>query len=425
MTTDTALPSTGDQFGDALLRAVAASAADREELLQSTRSLPHTAYTGQLNAATAARVRASVTIPDQVKARTSLYLGFLTEEQWDQAAAALTSRPEALAALMSGRVHPDLLDPAHTAGHALVPAVVGFECSGHPPTGRPPKGRLCEHSAILAHALVGRLRTQPSALLTIRGCSLGRLTAKIRTALTRSHPPADGTGGGGVAPSAEPLLPTGTAVGSVRADDAYSLWSATADQPATAPAASIPAPGYRLPTPPPGVSPGIASMVTTAAQRAQDVLRGAAVEELDPLTDAARHLSTPGGAPLLEAVASRLGRHPAEVRSLVLAYRHGGPAGVRVADGPLPADGETVERAVAAIIAAQPTARGSLRASGNQVTSDSAEVQLRLGPDGRWYPFAVGLAGGWQPVPGPSHDPVAAYRAARTVRLAGSRRSHS
>ncbi|WP_030272943.1 hypothetical protein [Streptomyces sp. NRRL B-24484] len=419
MTTDTTVaPATGDLFADALMQAVDASAGRRRELLDATRALPHTAYTGQLNTTVTARVRATVSAPDSTRARTSLYLGFLTEEQWDEAGRVLVTRPDALAALMSGRVHPDLLDPENTAGHAVVPANIGFECTAHPPTGLHPEGRLCEHAAILAHALVSRLRTQPSALLAIRGCSLGRLAAKLRTALSYTPGPASGD----TPPPAPALPPVGS--GAVRADDAYSLWQATAGQLASVPLDSaVPTPRYRLPAAPPEVSPGIASMISAAAEYAKGLLQGEAVEELDALEDAVRHLATPAGASRLETVATRLGRSPAEVRSLVLAYRHGGPVGIRVAAAPWAAADETVERAEAAIISAQPTARGALQASGNRITNESAGVQLRLGPDGRWYPFAVGLAGGWQPVPGPSHDPVAAYRAARTVQRPGRPRS--
>ncbi|MEU3495392.1 hypothetical protein ABZ747_18125 [Kitasatospora cineracea] len=420
MTADaTAAPATGDLFADALMQALTASAGHLHTLLDTTRTLPHTAYTGQLNTTVTARVRATVSAPGSTRASASLYLGFLTEQQWDEAAGALATRRDAMAALMSGRVHPDLLDPDNTAGHTLVPANIGFECTSHPPTALHPDGRLCEHTAILAHALAGRFRSQPSALLSIRGCSLGRLAAKLRTALTTTRPTAPDT----AAPSPQAAPPTlGTDSDPVRADDAYNLWQVTAAQPAPASVDfTVPAPEYRLAAPPPGVSPGIADMVAAAAQYAQDLLRGAAVEELDALTDAVRHLATPIGAPLLETVAARLHRSPAETRELVLAYRHGGPAGVHAAAGPLPASEVEVERAQAAIVSAQPTARGSLRASGNQITNDSAGVQLRLGPDHRWYPFAVGLTGRWQPVPGPSHDPAAAYRAARTVRRTGPR----
>ncbi|WP_404870920.1 hypothetical protein ACI1MP_37320 (plasmid) [Kitasatospora griseola] len=420
MTTDTIATAAGDLFADALMQALIASAGNLHTLLDTTRTLPHTAYTGQLNTTVTARVRATVAAPGSTRASASLHLGFLTEQQWDETAGALATRRDALAALMSGRVHPDLLDPDNTAGHTLVPANIGFECTAHPPTALHPDGRLCEHTAILAHALAGRFRAQPSALLTIRGCSLGRLGAKLRTALTTTHRAAADTAA--PAPAVTPP-PLDAASSPVRADDAYSLWQVAAAQPASAPADfAVPAPEYGLPTPPPGVSPGIADMVAAAAQYAQDVLRGAAVEELDELVDAVRHLSTPLGAPLLETVAGRLGRSPAETRELVLAYRHGGAAGVHAAAGPLPASDTEVEHAQEAVISAQPTARGSLRASGNQITNDSAGVQLRLGPDRRWYPFAVGLTGRWQPVPGPSRDPAAAYRAARTVRSTRPRR---
>ncbi|MFB8236209.1 hypothetical protein ACFC58_06615 [Kitasatospora purpeofusca] len=422
MPTDTTAATTasaGDLFAAALMQVIIESAGTQRELLDSARPLPHTAYTGQLNTAVTARVRATVSLPGLARARTTLNLGFLTETQWDEAAAALITRPDALAALMSGRVHPDLLDPAHTAGHALVPSSVGFECTYHLPNPRRPEGQLCEHAAVLAHALVNRIRSQPSALLTIRGCSMGRLSAKLRTALTLRRPALEG----GLPLLAEALPTPVTGSGSVRADDAYSLWVASAGQAAEgAVAAVFTAPGYRLPAPPPGVSPGIAGIVAAASHRAQSLLQGADVQELDDLTDAVRHLSTPVGAPLLEEVASRLGRKPAEVRLLVLAYRHGGPVGVRVATDPMPANSEVVKRAAAAVVSAQPTARGSLQARGNRITNSTVGVQLRLGPDARWYPFAVSLAGGWQAAPGPSSDPVAAYRAARSVRRTGPRR---
>ncbi|MFB7674124.1 hypothetical protein ACFC26_22195 [Kitasatospora purpeofusca] len=422
MSTDTtAAPTatTGDLFATALMQAITDSAGAHRELLDSARPLPHTAYTGQLNTAVTARVRATVSLPRLARARTTLYLGFLTETQWDEAAAALITRPDALAALMSGRVHPDLLDPAHTAGHALVPSSVGFECTYHLHTPQRPDGQLCEHAAVLAHALVNRIRTQPSALQTIRGCSMGRLSAKLRTALTLRRPAAEG----GLPPLTGALPTPVTGSGSVRADDAYSLWAASAGQAASGAAPMVfTAPRYQLPEPPPGVSPGIAGIVAAASHHAQSLLQGADVPELDALTDAIRHLSTPVGAPLLEEVASRLGRKPAEVRLLVLAYRHGGPVGVRVATDPMPADSEVVRRAAAAVVSAQPTARGSLQARGNRITNSSVGVQLRLGPDARWYPFAVSLAGAWQAAPGPSSDPVAAYRAARSVRRTGPRR---
>ncbi|MFJ5926574.1 hypothetical protein ACIQF6_28625 [Kitasatospora sp. NPDC092948] len=419
MTTASPTPATaGEAFADALAQAFTASVGTRQDILSATRALPHSAYTGQLNTATTSYVRSTVAMPGRARARATLHLGALSEAQWDEAAAALTEQPDVLAAVMSGRVHPAFLVAARTAGHPIVPSEVHFECSLHRPPAGQAAGELCEHTAVLAHALAARLRSQPSALLVVRGCSVGRLSAKVRTALTRNRRPGD-------TPAADhpAAAPTVTAVnpGAVRADDAFALWIAAGKHGGDTAAVFTP-PGFDLPDPPAGVSPGLAGIVADAAERARELLRGIVVEELDPLTDAIRHLATPAGAPMLETVAARLGRKPADVRSLVLAYRYGGPAGVAVAAGPLPVDGEVLQRGAAAIIAAQPTVRGSLDLRQNKITNSGVGVQVRLGPDGRWYPFAAGADQSWHPVLGPSHDPVTAYRAARSVRRVGPRR---
>ncbi|MER5352638.1 hypothetical protein ABT093_20180 [Kitasatospora sp. NPDC002551] len=407
----------GDPFADGLLQAITTSAGRHHARLDTARTLPHTAYTGQLNVTSTASVRSTVFAPESTRARTALYLGTLSDSQWNDAAATLAARPQPLAAILSGRVHPDLLDPAHTAGHCLLPAGVGFECSAHPPTAADPDGLLCEHAAILAHALVNRVRHQPTALLAIRGCSLSRLAAKMRTALSTGRTAA--TPAPAFPPAADDPQPVGSPTDPVRADDAYSLWQART--PAHSDAEPVLPAVSPLPVPPPQVTPGIEALLADAAQRARAILDGAPVADLDALTDTIRYLATPIGAPSLENVASRLNRPVADVRRLVLAQRHGGPAGVHAADGPLPADPAVVDRALADIIAAQPTARGSLQADGNRITNDHAGVQLRLGPDSRWHPFVAGLTGAWQPAPGPSADAVAAYRAARTTRLARPR----
>ncbi|MFJ1757657.1 hypothetical protein [Kitasatospora sp. NPDC088134] len=406
-----------EAFADALVQSVTAAAGPRQDVLETTRSLPHSAYTGQLNTATASYVRSTVMMPGRARARATLHLGALSEAQWDEVAASLTAQPGVLAAVMSGRVHSALLDTANTAGHSIAPDAVRFECTAHPPVGGRAEGELCEHTAVLAHALAARLRGQPSALLVVRGCSVGRLSAKVRTALTRNRRP-----GNAPAPDYLTAAPTVTAVspGAVRADDAFALWAAASGRGNGTEAVFTP-PRFELPDPPTGVSPGLAGIVADAAERARELLRGIVGEELDPLTDAIRYLATPAGAPMLETVAARLGRRPADVRSLVLAYRYGGPAGVAVAAGSLPADSEVLQRGAAAIVAAQPTARGSLDLRRNKITNSGVGAQVRLGPDGRWYPFAAGADRRWHPVMGPSNDPVAAYRSARSVRRAGPR----
>jgi hypothetical protein len=56
------------------------------------------------------------------------------------------------------------------------------------------------------------------------------------------------------------------------------------------------------------------------------------------------------------------------------------------------------------------------------IADPGAGVQIRLGPDDRWYPFTSGQ-GRWWPAPGATESPGAAYQAglrARSLRRAGS-----
>ena len=152
---------------------------------------------------------------------------------------------------------------------------------------------------------------------------------------------------------------------------------------------------------PPGPVPDLAQLrllVADAADRAAAMLTGAypAAEADDPLVDAVRMLATSEGASHAAQAARLTGWPEEELRWLVLAYRHGGTGGIAVAIGELVA--------------------------GQGMVSDSgAGVQIRLGPDGRWYPFTSGRDR-WWPAPGAARLPGEAYQAAlrtRSLRRAG------
>ncbi|MET9396108.1 hypothetical protein [Kitasatospora sp. NPDC002965] len=413
----------GPLWAETFLDALATAVGGHRTRLDATRKMPHTAYTGQLDTSRPGQLLCSVTLPDAPKARTTIVVGALTETQWDEIAAALPSHPGILGAVQTGRVHPGLLEAEHTAGHPILPTEFSFDCTAHPAAAAGPRGYFCQHAAVLAHALASRIRQQPSALLTLRGCSQGRLQAKVRTALLSAAAPR--AAGAEPAPSAShtprteesgPGRQAEPSPGSSPAAPLFQQWRPAAP---TGPAEALPGTPV-LETPVPGVCPAVAAVVADAAARAHSVLTGRTVEVgLTPLTDAIRHLATPQGAPLAEAVAERLGRTPAEVRRLVVAHRHGGPAAVQAADTLGDADPEAVAAATAAITAAQPTARGSLTAEGNTLTAGGAQV--RLGPDRRWHPFVAVHGGTWQPVAGASTEPATAFRAARTARLSAPR----
>ena len=148
---------------------------------------------------------------------------------------------------------------------------------------------------------------------------------------------------------------------------------------------------------------------------------GAAAAEEDPLVDAVRMLATAGGAPRV-AEASRLTGVPEdEVRRLVLAYRHGGAAGVAAAVGATPCGAEEMDAAADEVRRRRAFAVGELSVDAGAITDAGAGVRLRLGPDGRWHPFTRARER-WWPAVGANASAGAAYQAAvraRSLRRAG------
>jgi hypothetical protein len=158
-------------------------------------------------------------------------------------------------------------------------------------------------------------------------------------------------------------------------------------------------------------------LVADAADRAAIMLAGdyPAVEVDDPLVDAVRILATAEGASHIAQAARLTGRPEEELRRLVLAYRHGGPGGVSAtveASAGRPGQMEDAERDVRKRRA---FAIGDLVVGPGVIADPGAGVQIRLGPDDRWYPFTSGQDR-WWPAPGATEFPGAAYQAALRAR---------
>lgn len=177
---------------------------------------------------------------------------------------------------------------------------------------------------------------------------------------------------------------------------------------------------------PPGPVPDLAQLrllVADAADRAAAMLTDAypAAEADDPLVDAVRILATPEGR-LHTAQAARLTGLPAEeLRWLVLAYRHGGIGGVTAALGGHTAEPDQLAGAVREVRKHRGLAIGELVTGPGTISDSGAGVQIRLGPDGLWYPFTSGRDR-WWPAPGAAGSPGQAYQAAlraRSLRRAG------
>ncbi|MFF4667464.1 FecCD family ABC transporter permease [Streptomyces sp. NPDC001282] len=107
----------------------------------------------------------------------------------------------------------------------------------------------------------------------------------------------------------------------------------------------------------------------------------------------------------------------AALRTSMIGYRHGGPAGAHAALAPTPVPDAVLERARDAVRASRALSLGGIDVVDGALTDTTAGVQLRPGPDGRWFPF-TSFGEEWRPAAGCSADPVEAYRAARRARTA-------
>ena len=90
-----------------------------------------------------------------------------------------------------------------------------------------------------------------------------------------------------------------------------------------------------------------------------------------------------------------------------------------LADGELSAD--QLASAVREVRKHRVLAIGEQVADQGTVIDPGADAQVRLGPDGRWYPFTSGRDR-WWPAPGAAGSPGEAYQAAlraRSLRRAG------
>lgn len=112
------------------------------------------------------------------------------------------------------------------------------------------------------------------------------------------------------------------------------------------------------------------------------------------------------------AVAVRLadgsGRDREQLSRAVRAWRLGGAAALAVCEEEWAVEGETLARARAALDSAwEEDERPTLRATANRWTVVGAPSQLRLGRDGRWWPYRK-EQGRWTPAGGAAQDPATA-----------------
>ncbi|MGW1728946.1 SWIM zinc finger family protein [Streptomyces sp. NPDC002306] len=322
-------------------------------------------------------------------------LPVLTGGQWDTLLKTIAARAGHLAALLDGEMPADLVDDAHQARVPFLPQPTELD----PECSCPDWGHPCKHAAALCYAIAATIDDDPFVLFVLRGRTRQEVFAQLRARRTAGRTVHS------------PTTPAG-----VPAAGAYAAWDAL-DTP-TLP--EVPAPAALSGTlpivPPPGSglsAAGLEHLRADAATRAARLLAGdTASLHLSQQHDAFRIAASIPEPAWLPRLIHNTGHTPAEFARLTRAWHHNGPLGVTVAEQPHTPDPTTMTAARAALTTAltemTDDARVPLRAWRNRLTLTDQGIQLRLGPDSRWYPYLRGEDGQWWPAAPADTDPVAA-----------------
>ncbi|KOX17196.1 MULTISPECIES: SWF or SNF family helicase [unclassified Streptomyces] len=367
------------------------------------------------------RITAVVKDRDGTAHRSDVLVREFSEEEWERLLGLAVDSAGHIAALLDREMPPHLVEDAAAAGLDLLPGIgdldpeCGCEAWDH-----------CPHTAALCYQVARLLDEDPFVLLLMRGRGERALLHQLqeRSAARAVAPPArDGDGGadGVGAPGAVGGMP------GVSAEEAYA--SAFLLPPLPAPPVAAAAPG-RAPSldtdtePEPGVDPAaLEFLAADAADRAHRLLveaLGAGGKVPDPvetgLTGAQDAVRLAAGSPapwIAARLAAGSGRSRADMDLATRAWRFGGAAALAVLEEEWTPDAEALARAGTRLAEAweddeRPVLR---RAGGARWTAVSTEAQLRLGEDGRWWPY-LKTGGRWAPAGPADRDPAAALAAA-------------
>jgi uncharacterized Zn finger protein len=352
-----------------------------------------------------ARVQGRKTEPYEVRIRVRRF----TDDEWDRVLAAISARLGHAAALLDGELPPEIADDAAAAGLDLLPGggELGPRCTC------PDDADPCKHSAAACYLLTDALDADPFTLFLLRGRTRDQVLAGIRSrrrgqATAAKATADDRTDAAAPTAAGQPLADEGV--------DARTAFGAT--ESAVIPAVPLPPrrPGgpAALPVDPPpwrsGLREDLVELAADAASRAWEMAVGLSADaglSLDPDADLARRAGRALGTPAFAALAARSGVGPRDLARQALAWRQGGRTGLDV----LRADWDPADTEAAGLLAA---ARAALRAKtaaapavilANRVTA--GRLQLRLGRDLRWYPYARS-DDDWEPSGAPETDPAQA-----------------
>jgi hypothetical protein len=160
---------------------------------------------------------------------------------------------------------------------------------------------------------------------------------------------------------------------------------------------------------------GLQRLATDAATRARQLLAGDHTSlALTRRQDAVRLAASHNSPEWFHGLQSGTGLRPMELARLTRAWRHGGATGATVAEETVvpattaPASARTV---LTEALAEMTGGTVTLKAWRGRLALGDTGLQLRCGPDGRWYPYAREDSEWWPCAPA-DPDPVAALAAA-------------
>ncbi len=363
-----------------------------------------------------ARVQGRKTEPYEVRIRVRRF----TDAEWDRVLTAISARLGHAAALLDGELPPQIAEDAAGAGLDLLPGggEIGPRCSC------PDDADPCKHSAAACYLVTDALDADPFVLLLLRGRTRDQVLAGVRA--RRRGAPADTDTAVGPAPTSGPgrrgyeasgaLQPRATDDESVDARAAFSAPTPSTEIPAPPLPPARPGQPAALPVDPPAWRADLGSdlfeLAADAATRAWEMAVGLSADSglgLSADADLARRAGRALGTPAFAKLAVRSGISARELARQALAWRNGGLAGLELLHSEW--DPATEEPEAPDLLK---TARSALRdknggaetlIEGNRITT--GRLQLRLGHDLRWYPYARS-DGDWEPSGPPDPDPARA-----------------
>lgn len=331
-----------------------------------------------------APVQGSRRQPYQVRVRVRTF----SRREWAVVLGRLARQAGHAAALLEGELPPGVADDVRAVGLDLLPGPGEVQ----PRCSCPDWADPCKHSAAVCYLVADLLDQDPFVLFLLRGKGRDELLTELRARR------AGDAGGKPVDVASDHRRPTGADWEQDRGVVARDAWSRS-----VARVPSLPSPPRRpgrpvvLASEAPegsGVDTGaLATLAGDAARRAWEMVGGSQQTGLDLSFDqdlarwAASALEGGATGVDLATLADRAGVPARQLFLRALAWKSGGPEG-------LAALVETWDPSPAELAPGRTALGGGARASHNRVTL--GDRQLRLGRDGRWYPFRK-VRGSWEP----------------------------